>query len=148
MPFLHFDADPDLSPDPDPPNKVVRIRDHWSSDSQKLLFELPWRSWPSTAPCEPQSSWMLTLIRIQIWVPAFLSNAYPGQDPGSRNSDPCGSGSATLTRIMQDYVPCTSFISKIKKSFINVTNYGYVSWWYEWLILSRRVAQLVDCRDI
>ncbi len=45
-------------------------------------------------------------------VPAFLSNAYPGQDPASRNnSDSRGYGYATLTRIIQDYVPCTWLIS-------------------------------------
>ncbi len=39
--------------------------------------------------------------------PAFLSNADPGQDTASRNnSDACGSGSATLTRIIPDYI-CT-----------------------------------------
>ncbi len=96
---------------------------------------------PSTAPFEPQSSWMLTLIRIQIRFQLFsLMRIRIRIQLPENNSDACGSGSATLTGIMQDYVPCTSFISKINKSVVLVANFGCVSWWYEWLILWRRVA--------
>ncbi len=118
MPFLHFDADPDLNPDlnpdPDPLNKVMRIRVHWSSDTQRLQF---WASMESMAL--HSSIWASKLLNVDFnsdsdAVPAFLSNAYPDQDPASRNNSDAF-GSATLTGIMQDYVPCTWFISKINK---------------------------------